>query len=155
MHGARQAAERRRAQEFAAFVGGAAGRLLHLATLLSCDDAEAGERLLCEALARAYLRWPRLRGEDPYAYTLEELVTAYHRRAAARPWHRDPAGGRLSALSPLERLVLVLRMSEGMAEAQVAALLGLAPDRVAVVCARACAVVRGAPRLSAATGGER
>lgn len=52
----------------------------------------------------------------------------------------------LSALHPHERLVLVLRLYEGVAEEQVAALLGLPETRVRAVHARAVATLRAARR---------
>ena len=67
----RTAQESRRAQEFESFVAGAAGRLLHVATLLTGEPltgpAPAAEELLTCALSRTYAVWDRLRGEDPYA----------------------------------------------------------------------------------------
>lgn len=50
--------------------------------------------------------------------------------------HARP-GGVLDRLSPQERLVLVLRMYEGVAEEQTAALPGLPRERVRAVCERA------------------
>ncbi|MDT0494187.1 sigma factor-like helix-turn-helix DNA-binding protein [Streptomyces griseus] len=138
--------DRRRAQEFESFVAGAGGRLLHTATLLTTEPlAPAGtgvraERLLCGALARTYAEWDRLRGGDPYDHTRQELALRFAREA----WrHRHPLGGVLGRLTPLERLVLVLRLYEEVGEDQTAALLGLPPDRVRAVCERSMAVLRG------------
>ncbi|MFD8616754.1 sigma factor-like helix-turn-helix DNA-binding protein [Streptomyces sp. NPDC059513] len=139
--------DRLRAQEFEAFVAGAGGRLLRTATLLTAEPAApAGayvraERLLCAALARTYAEWDRLRGEDPYDRTRQELAVRFARDA----WrHRRPLGGVLDRLTPLERLVLVLRLYEEVGEDQTAALLGLPADRVRAVCDRAIAVMRSA-----------
>lgn len=146
----RQAAQQaRRAREFQAFVAGAAGRLLHAATLLTGEPSGANPRaraLLTAALASTYASWDRLRGEDPYDRTRTALVVRYAR--GAWPWPRRPrgAGGLLSRLSPQERLVLVLRLYEGVAEEQTAALLGLPPERVRTLCARAVAAVLHPPR---------
>ncbi|GGR69985.1 DNA-directed RNA polymerase sigma-70 factor [Streptomyces aureoverticillatus] len=149
----RQAAQQaRRAREFQAFVAGAAGRLLHAATLLTGEPPGANPRaraLLTAALASTYASWDRLRGEDPYDRTRTALVVRYAR--GARPWPRRPCrrrgdGGPLSRLSPQERLVLVLRLYEGVAEEQTAALLGLPPERVRTLCARAVSVVLHPPR---------
>ncbi|GGO83051.1 sigma factor-like helix-turn-helix DNA-binding protein [Wenjunlia tyrosinilytica] len=150
MRSGHEESERRRSYEFEAFVGGAAGRLLHVAALLTCEDAKACDQLLCHALSRAYLNWTRLRGEDPYAYARQELVLAYARRAGARWLHREPRDGRLSRLTAQERLVLVLRLYEGVDEEQVAALLGMPVDRVRAVCARACNTLRSTPPAAAA-----
>ncbi|MDF2257797.1 sigma factor-like helix-turn-helix DNA-binding protein [Streptantibioticus ferralitis] len=134
----REAQEHRRAREFEAFTAGAAGRLLHAATLLTGDPAE-GERLLVAALARTYADWFRMRGEDPYVHTREELAT----RFAHHAWHyRRPRGGLLDRLAPQERLVLVLRLYEGVAEEQAAAQLGLPAERLRTVYLRAMATMR-------------
>ncbi|MFJ3926580.1 sigma factor-like helix-turn-helix DNA-binding protein [Streptomyces sp. NPDC090022] len=128
--------------EFEAFVAGAAGRLLHVATLLTAEpeeDGSAARRLLSGALARTYADWRRLRGDDPYAATRAELCAAFARNA----WrHHRGRGGVLAALAPPERLVLVLRVYEGVAEEQTAALLGVPPERVRVLLNRAMAGVR-------------
>ncbi|GGW17504.1 DNA-directed RNA polymerase sigma-70 factor [Streptomyces capoamus] len=145
----RQAArDARRAREFEAFVAGAAGRLLHAAMLLTAEAPDAGpraRRLLTLALAHTYARWDRLRGEDPYDCARQYLAT----RFARTTWHRYGAFGRarpdprspLAALAPRERLVLVLRLYEGVAEEQTAALLGLPAERVHTICDRATATV--------------
>ncbi|MEW2070942.1 RNA polymerase [Streptomyces sp. NPDC007346] len=137
--------DRLRAQEFDAFVAGAGGRLLHTATLLTAEPAAGvrAERLLRAALARTYAEWDRLRGEDPYDRTRQELAVRFARQA----WrHRRPLGGVLDRLAPLERLVLVLRLYEEVGEDQTAALLGLPADRVRAVCDRSIAVMRSAGR---------
>ncbi|MFJ4844252.1 MULTISPECIES: RNA polymerase [unclassified Streptomyces] len=139
----RAAAERLRDAEFAAFAAGAAGRLLHAATLLTGDREEAAE-LLCAALSRTYADWFRLRGEDPYVHTRGEIV----RRFALRPRWRRPRGGLLVPLTVHERLVVVLRLYEGIAEEQTAAQLGMPVDRVRAVCLRATTALHG-PRPAA------
>lgn len=149
----------RRAREFEAFVAGAAGRLLHAATLLTAeppDDNPHARRLLTLALAHTYAYWDRLRGEDPYDHARGRLAT----RFAHEAWHRH--GGRIrrrpsgtpAALTPQERLVAVLRLYEGMSEIQTAALLGLSADRVRVLCDRAVvALARPAHRPAPAVRG--
>ncbi|GAA2304763.1 hypothetical protein Scani_12100 [Streptomyces caniferus] len=137
------AQERRRAREFALFVAGAAGRLLHTATLLTGEPASgpapAAEELLTCALARTYAAWDRLRGDDPYERTRRELAA----RFAHTAWrHRRPRGGLLDRLSPQERLVLVLRLYEGVPEEQTAAQLGLPAERVHALCLHAIAEMR-------------
>lgn len=137
----RSAQKRRRALEFEAFCAGAAGRLLHVAHLLTAeppDDAPQAERLLVRSLARTYAGWDRLRGEDPYEAARQQLVSRYAQTA----WrYRRSSGGLLDRLSPQERLVLVLRMSEGVAEEQTAAVLGLPPERVHQILLRASAAM--------------
>lgn len=149
----RQAArERDRAQEFAAFVAGAAGRLLHTATLLTAEPAEPpgangrAHQLLTAALAHTYARWDGPHGEDPYVRTRQELVARFARES----WrHHRPRGGVLDRLTPQERLVLVLRLREGVAEEQTAALLDLPADRVRAICNRSVATMRGTRRPTA------
>ncbi|GAA1355654.1 sigma factor-like helix-turn-helix DNA-binding protein [Streptomyces beijiangensis] len=134
--------EVRRAREFEAFVAGAAGRLLHAATLLTAepvDDNPRARRLLLVALSGTYARWDRLRGEDPYDRTRQELASRFAR--GAWRYHRI-RGGVLDRLSPQERLILVLRLYEGVAEEQTAALIGLPVERVHTICMRAIAVMR-------------
>jgi DNA-directed RNA polymerase specialized sigma24 family protein len=136
----------RRTRDFDAFVAGAAGRLLHTATLLTAETPginPQAQRLLTAALARTYADWDRLRGEDPYDRTRRELVS----RFALSAWrHHKVHGGILARLGPQERLILVLRLYEGVAEEQTAALIGLPVERVRAVCARAVATMRSAPR---------
>ncbi|MGC4949914.1 sigma factor-like helix-turn-helix DNA-binding protein [Streptomyces sp. DT224] len=141
----RHAGPRRgRAQDFESFVAGAAGRLLHTATLLTAEPADGrhphARRLLTASLARTFADWERLRGEDPYDRTRQELAARFAREA----WrHHRPRGGLLDRLTPQERLVLVLRLYEGVPEEQTAALLGLPEDRVRAVCNRSVATMRG------------
>lgn len=144
----------RRAEEFEAFVAGAAGRLLRTATLLTAetpDDNPRARRLLTHALAHTYATWDRLRGEDPYDRTRQQLALRFARAA----WHhhalfRHARGGVLRVLGPQERLILVLRLYEGVAEEQTAALLGLPAERVRTICLRAMATVLHPPREVAA-----
>ncbi|GAA2954019.1 sigma factor-like helix-turn-helix DNA-binding protein [Streptomyces enissocaesilis] len=138
---------RRRTREFEAFVAGAAGRLLHAATLLTAEPREdnpRARRLLTAALSRTYAAWERLRGEDPYEHTRQELATRFARTA----WHRRgprTGDGVLARLTPQERLVLVLRLYEGVTEEQAAAQLGLSAQRVRAICTRAVAAMRSRP----------
>jgi DNA-directed RNA polymerase specialized sigma24 family protein len=133
----RDVRERRRAREFEAFTAGG-GRLLHAATLLT-GDREAAERLLVASLAAAYADWFRLRGEDPYARTQQDLALRFARNA----WrYRRPRGGLLDRLTPSERLALVMRVYEGVAEEQAAAQLGLPTERLRTLCLRAIATMR-------------
>ncbi|MFF5340744.1 sigma factor-like helix-turn-helix DNA-binding protein [Streptomyces althioticus] len=142
----------RRAQEFRAYVAGAGGRLLHTATLLTAEPPGANpraQRLLTLALARTYACWDRLHGEDPYDHTRRYLMIRFALgtlRYGARLPFRPPPGGPLAGLSPQERLILVMRLHEGICEDRTAALLGLPTDRVRTVQNRAMALVlRPAP----------
>jgi len=143
----------RRAREFEAFVAGAAGRLLHAATLLTAEppgDNPRARRLLALSLAHTYACWDRLHGEDPYDRARQYLATRFAREA----WHRYGGGigrarrhaaGPLRGLTPQERLILVLRLYEGVAEEQAAALLGLPAERVRTICDRATATLLHPP----------
>ncbi|WP_246042311.1 MULTISPECIES: sigma factor-like helix-turn-helix DNA-binding protein [Streptomyces] len=142
-----------RRAEFEAFVAGAAGRLLHVAVLLTAESgAGAGpgagsgagsgcpgaRRLLAGALARTYADWRRVRGDDPYDHTRRELCAAYAR--TARRYRGGP--GVLARLAPQERLALVLCVHEGVPEEVAAAQLGLPADRIRALTARAVAAIR-------------
>lgn len=181
--------DRRRAAEFEAFVSGAAGRLLHVAGLLTAepfgaeapeplaplvppeplappeagkapqapagpsrtarDDVPAARELLHGALARTYAVWDSVRYEDPYDRARYELITRFSHTA----WRfRHPHGGVLSPLSPHERVVLVLRLFEGVSEEQVAAMLGLPEERVRAVFDRAVHLIHPGTRPMEARG---
>jgi hypothetical protein len=149
----------RRAQEFRAYVAGAGGRLLHTATLLTAEPPGANpraQRLLALALARTYACWDRLHGEDPYDHTRRYLMIRFALgtlRYGARLPFRPAPGGPLAGLSPQERLILVMRLHEGIGEDQTAALLGLPAERVRAVQNRAMAfVLRPAPRPAPSLG---
>ncbi|MFI0979773.1 sigma factor-like helix-turn-helix DNA-binding protein [Streptomyces sp. NPDC021093] len=170
------AQQRRQAGEFEAFVAGAAGRLLHAATLLSAEPPDANpraQRLLAAALARTYVHWESLRGEDPYDRTRQELAarfarTAWHHRPhlphlhrALRLPHRPQRqqrpglGGVLESLTPQERLIVVLRLYEGVPEEQAAAQIGLPVQRVRAICARAVSQVYESAREPRTPQGPR
>ncbi|MGW4748008.1 sigma factor-like helix-turn-helix DNA-binding protein [Streptomyces sp. NPDC004290] len=141
-----------RTREFEAFVAGAAGRLLHAATLLTAETRTRNpyaQALLTAALAHTYAVWDRLRDEDPYDLARRDLAARFARTA----WRHRGGGGVLAPLSPQERLVVVLRLYEGVAEEQVAAVLGLPEARVRAVCARSVAALRAAARGAADTRG--
>ncbi|MCX4512912.1 hypothetical protein OHA27_21900 [Streptomyces sp. NBC_01619] len=151
----------RRAREFEAFVAGAGGRLLHVATLLTAESpghSPEAQRLLVGALAEMYAEWDRRHDEDPYDRTRQELVTRFARsawrlRRRARTWDAGADAEVLARLVPQERLVVVLRLYEGVPEEQTAALLGLPVERVRAIGTRAVSVLRSTrpPRLRAPT----
>lgn len=151
MRGSGAVQRRRTDREFEAYVAGAAPRLLRTAALLTTEPPEAAPlagRLLELSLARTYAAWGRLRrGEDPYEHTRSDLVLRFARSA----WrHRGPRGGPLSVLEPRARLVLVLRLYEGVAAEQIAALLALPEDLVEAVCAGAVHTLLHPPRAGGA-----
>ncbi|MER6095179.1 sigma factor-like helix-turn-helix DNA-binding protein [Streptomyces sp. NPDC001728] len=146
---AREAERAYRTREFDSFVAGAAGRLLHAATLLTAETRSHNpyaQALLTASLAHTYAVWGRLRGEDPYELTRSDLAARFARTA----WRHRGGRGVLATLHPRERLVVVLRLYEGVAEEQLAALLGLPEARVRAVCARAVAALGAAARRGAA-----
>ncbi|QKW08831.1 RNA polymerase subunit sigma-70 [Streptomyces sp. NA04227] len=157
----------RRAHEFESFVAGTAVRLLRTATLLTAEEPAhnpRARRLLAYALAHTYAVWDRLHDDDPYDHARALLAlrfarTAWYPRQLPRiPRLRTrrtaaPPAGVLAALRPQERLILTLRMYEGVAEEQCAALLALPPERVGEICDRACANVLHPARGSARGAG--
>ncbi|MFH8338700.1 RNA polymerase subunit sigma-70 [Streptomyces sp. AM6-12] len=146
MHGRRVTQEAGRAAEFEAFVAGAAGRLLHAATLLTAEAPDANpraRRLLTLALGHTYARWHRLRDGDPYDCARRYLAVRFaHSLRHRLPGRARPGPcGPLAGLGAQERLILVLRLYEGIAEEQTAALLGLTVEHVHTVCEGAASLV--------------
>ncbi|MFG2572663.1 sigma factor-like helix-turn-helix DNA-binding protein [Streptomyces sp. NPDC048481] len=162
-------------EAFVAGAGGRLLHTATLLTAESPADNPRARRLLTLALARTYACWDRLRGEDPYDRAREQLATrfahyAWHeyvrrlydalpldrvlphgrlpalRRYVVPERRRPAAAGPLALLTPQERLVLVLRLYEGVAEEQAAALLGLPVDRVRTLCDRATTALLRPPR---------
>lgn len=139
--------------------------LLRTAVLLTNGDRARAEDLVQTALTRAYVSWRRLR--EPAAaeaYVRRILVNAAineGRRRRRRPevlldLVPDIAAtdegdsltvtlglwAELSALSPQQRAVLVLRYYEDMSEAEIATTLGCAPGTVKSHAARGLATLR-------------
>ncbi|MEV6119011.1 RNA polymerase subunit sigma-70 [Streptomyces sp. NPDC052077] len=157
-----------RDQEFETFVAGAAGRLLHTATLLTAeppDDNPHARDLLVRCLAHTYASWDGAHGDDPYDRARLHLAIRFAHTSGPAPGpfgraRREPAGP-LAGMTPSERLILVLRIHEGIAEEQTAALLGLPVERIRTVCERTvsrllhppppAAPLRPAARAEAAT----
>jgi RNA polymerase sigma-70 factor (sigma-E family) len=158
-----------REHEFAEFVQGSSRRLLRTAELLTGDRGRA-EDLLQTALARAYLRWDRIRLDDPTAYVRRVLVNGQTDWWRRRSWREQPVGDlpervsardhatdvvgadalarALGALTAKERAVVVLRFYEDLSEAQIAAYLGVRPGTVKSTCARALTKLRISPDLA-------
>jgi RNA polymerase sigma-70 factor (sigma-E family) len=153
---------------FAEFATANGRRLRHAARLLTGDDGRA-EDLVQTALARTYLRWDRIRAEDPMAYVRRVLYTA-HADWWRRRWHseyptdampdraapgdlaaeqaeRDRLRTALATLSARERAVVVLRFYEDLGERETAAALGIAAGTVKSTCSRALGKLRVAPEL--------
>ncbi|MFF2652044.1 sigma factor-like helix-turn-helix DNA-binding protein [Streptomyces sp. NPDC058045] len=86
---------------------------------------------------------PKPRAHLPHPHLPQALRTRL-RRSPRRPERPGPRGV-LRRLGPQERLILVLRLYEGVAEEQTAALLGLPPERVRALCARAVSTLLHPP----------
>src|SRR4051794_31708665 len=77
--------------DFDDFVVGSSGRLLRVAQLLT-GDAGRAEDLVQDAYARAFLRWDRIRADDPWAYVRRCVVNGYTDWWRRRPWREQPYG---------------------------------------------------------------
>jgi RNA polymerase sigma-70 factor (sigma-E family) len=154
---------------FEQFVADRSGDLMRLAVLLAADRGHA-EDLVQTALVKAYRRWNRIEGEDPYPYVRRVLVTSaasWRRRRTTQeiidlPAH-DPAGpdptdalverhrmdDALAGLPPRMRAVLVLRYGEDLSEAATAEALG-----VSILTVKS-QTVRGLARLRVVLAGEQ
>jgi RNA polymerase sigma-70 factor (sigma-E family) len=153
---------------FEAFAAASGRRLRHAARLLTGDEGRA-EDLVQTALARTYLRWDRIRADDPTAYVRRVLYTA-HAEWWRRKWRHEYATGdlpdrpatgdhateyaerdrlrsALALLTPRERAVVVLRFYEDLGERETAATLGVAVGTVKSTCSRALAKLRVSPEL--------
>ncbi|MGW0809225.1 SigE family RNA polymerase sigma factor [Nonomuraea sp. NPDC002799] len=130
--------------EFKAFVAASGPRLLKFAVLV-CGDRGDAEDLLQDGLEQVWLRWSRLREQEPEAYarrTMLNRATTWWRSPWSRRRSRDDvelrAGtdefGRsddrdvvlaaLRRLPPRMRAVIVLRYWLGYTESEAAAHLG-------------------------------
>lgn len=156
-------------EEFTAFVAANHGRLLHIADLITGDAARA-EDLLQTVLARTYLRWSKVRQDNPLGYVRTGLANArtdWWRRLSWRerptavlpeihavPDHaglvvgRDAVQRALAGLTGRERAVVVLRFYEDLSEVEIARVLRIAPGTVKSACSRALAKLRISPELT-------
>ncbi|GAB3966329.1 SigE family RNA polymerase sigma factor [Plantactinospora veratri] len=151
-------------REFTAFVHERGDVLLRVAQALA-GDRYAAEDLLQNALAKAYARWPRIRGDaEPYVRQIlyHDQVSAWRRRGrraevphaevpeppAADTQHDHDTALRmmlrdaLMMLPPRQRAVLVLRYLEDQTVEQTAAALGCRPGTVASQASRALSKLR-------------
>ena len=157
---------RRDDDAFEAFVAARSADLLRTAVLLTQDRGHA-EDLLQTALVKAYRRWSRIDGEDPYPYVRRILVTtaaSWRRLRATQELvslpafdagtpddteahaERDRLTAALGTLPPRMRAVLVLRYTEDLSEAATAEALGCSVHTVR------SQTVRGLARLRAVLG---
>jgi RNA polymerase sigma-70 factor (sigma-E family) len=162
-------------QDFTEFVRAHADRLLRFARLLVPDSAEA-EDLLQTALLRLTRHWSR-RLDAPTAYvraTLVNLAKDRGRRShlvpvpvrgdvdllPARSDHAEAIAARahldqvLAALPPRQRVTVVLRVVDGLSEAETAALMRCSPGTVRSNLARGLDKVRTALESSLASAEE-
>ncbi|RZU53410.1 RNA polymerase sigma-70 factor (sigma-E family) [Krasilnikovia cinnamomea] len=155
--------------DFAAFVGIHHARLLHLAELIIGDEHRAQD-LLQAVLAKTYLRWSRIRQQNPVGYVRTALIHArtdwWRRRSSSEtpvavvpeprsiPDHggqvadRDAIHRALAVLNRKERVVIVLRFYEDLELADIAAELNMPISTVKSLCARALTKLRISPSLS-------
>ncbi|MFI2411971.1 sigma factor-like helix-turn-helix DNA-binding protein [Streptomyces sp. NPDC018947] len=103
--------------DFAAYARTHWPRLVATARLLT-DDPGAAEELVRTTLVRMCARWRRVPRDDVDFHVLRCLLRGY-----LRPWRR----GRRTAR---RRAVLVLRIREGLADAEIAQVLGCSPGTV-------------------------
>jgi RNA polymerase sigma-70 factor (sigma-E family) len=150
-------------QDFTEFVRAHGDRLLRFARLLVPDAAEA-EDVLQTALLRLTRHWSR-RLESPEAYVRAALVNLARDRGRRRhlvpvpvqtdpdllrtdPDHADAVAARsqldqvLAALPPRQRVAVVLRVVDGLSEAETAALMRCSPGTVKSNLARGLEKVR-------------
>ncbi|MCW3813849.1 SigE family RNA polymerase sigma factor [Micromonospora sp. DR5-3] len=149
--------------EFTAFVNERGAALLRVAYALA-GNQHAAEDLLQNALAKAYARWPRIRGDaEPYVKRIlyHDQVSGWRRRSrrsevpVAELPERAAVGDSgddtdlrlllrdaLRALPPRQRAVLTLRYLEDLSVEQTAALLGCRAGTVASQSAKALARLR-------------
>jgi len=159
-------------QAFAAFVRERGTALLRFARRLIPDDGDAADALQT-ALMRQSTHWPK---EHPEAYVRAALVNlskdrARRRHLVAVPTSAQPdvptcsdhaeamdAQARLDAvlagLPPRQRVTIVLRVLEGLSEAETAQVMGCSPGTVKSNLSRGLNKARIALSLSAAPAEE-
>jgi RNA polymerase sigma-70 factor (sigma-E family) len=165
--------------DFDDFVVGSSGRLLRVAQLLT-GDAGRAEDLVQDAYARAFLRWDRIRADDPWAYVRRCVVNGYTDWWRRRPWREQPYGDvaalpagstspdpatrtadhaalslALGQLTRRERAVVVLRYYADLSEAQIGAALGMNTGTVKSTSLRAMRKLRVSAHLQPETLEEK
>ncbi len=156
--------DREAEEEFCEFVAASSKRLARLAALLT-SDAHLAQDLVQVALAKAYLRWGRIR-DNPLGYVRRIMInqrTDWWRRRppedlGAVPVERartgdpgDAGTDRIVVLQALRRLTkreracVVLRFYEDLSQDQIADELGIATGTVKSTLSRALAKLRVLP----------
>jgi RNA polymerase sigma-70 factor (sigma-E family) len=149
-------------QEFDAFVASRLPHLVRFAFALTGDLGHA-EDVVQTALAKTYSATRRHDLDDPEAYVRRAVVTAnlsrFRRRRVVEDLvdvvpeesvaeqepvleQREAVQALLAALSPRQRIVLVLRYQEDWSELEIAAALGVSPGTVKTLASRALARLR-------------
>lgn len=145
-------------REFVDFVRDASPRLLTTAWMLTGDPHQA-EELVQEALARVYVRWPKVRTGTPLAYTRRVVTNLHtdhwrkHRREVLvdqTPELTDPRASSqhvdliraLQALPERQRQVVVLRHYLDRSEQQTADTLDIGVGTVKSATSRGLARLR-------------
>lgn len=142
-------------ESFVTFVATRSHRLITHAELL-CGNHEQARDIVQTVLTRAYLRWERIRHDDPYGYLCRAVTNAVtdwwrtaHRRhespvdtvpEALHPAERvtfedrDVLLAALNRLTTRERAIVVLRYLDDHTERDVAAMLGISHGTVKSTC---------------------
>lgn len=145
-------------REFVDFVRDASPRLLTTAWMLTGDPHQA-EELVQEALARVYVRWPKVRTGTPLAYTRRAVTNLHtdHWRKRRREVLVDETPERvdrgassqhldliraLQTLPERQRQVVVLRHYLDLSEQQTADELGIGVGTVKSATSRGLARLR-------------
>jgi RNA polymerase sigma-70 factor (sigma-E family) len=148
--------------EFVEFVRASSARLHHAAYMLSGDRHQAEDDVQT-TLVRVYTAWPRVRRQDPFAYSRKVLANLVIDRWR-RPFREDATEGvpelpvrgdlvdgvvvqdwlmrALAQLTARERAVVVLRHFWDMSEADVAAELKVSLGTVKSTASRALVKMR-------------
>jgi RNA polymerase sigma-70 factor (sigma-E family) len=162
--------------EFDAFVTARMGGLVRFAYALTGDVGHA-EDLVQTALMRVYVRARRCAPDDPERYVRRVVINAnvsrFRRRRVAeslvdrtpevaapdRPEataeQADTLRRLLGSLPPRQRTVLALRYSADLAEAEIAALMGISAGTVKSLASRGLARLRAQVSQSERDGIER
>lgn len=150
---------------FEEFAAGQLPALRRLAAVLASDPS-AGDDIVQEAMVRAHARWKKIGALDRPEYYLRRMVVNEFLSARRRLWRLVPGGSaaevdrraipdpaaahadreallaELRKLPARQRAVLVLRYYEGLSDAEIAAVLAIAPVTVRGYAARALAALR-------------